>query len=128
MVSRDRRLRKRADFESARSRGNRYSDRLFVIIVAPSQLDETRWGLAVSRRVGNSVVRNRVKRKIRESIREMNYRTGQDVIVSARPAAANADSATVRASLQGLAKKAGLSGPSTASERIDSTNSSVGET
>ena len=84
MVSRDQRLRKRADFDHVRSHGKRVSDRLFVLIVAPSEPDQTRWGLAVSRRVGNAVVRNRVKRKIRESIRDIRCINGQDVIVPAR--------------------------------------------
>ncbi len=108
MVSRDQRLRKRADFDSVRAHGKRVSDQLFVLIVAPSELARTRWGLAVSRRVGNAVVRNRVKRKIRESIRDMRCKTGMDVIVSARPAAANAGSESVRRSLRQLAGRAGL--------------------
>ena len=108
MVSRDRRLRKRADFDSVRSRGTRVGDGLFVLIVAPSELARTRWGLAVSRRVGNAVVRNSVKRKIRESIRDMHCETGWDVIVSARPAAAGAGSESVRNSLRQLAGRAGM--------------------
>ncbi len=114
MVSRDQRLRKRAEFESVRSRGKRVSDRLFVLTVAHSELARTRWGLAVSRRVGNAVVRNRVKRKIRESIRDMTCKTGLDVIVSARPAAADAGSESVRSSLHQLAGRAGLTPPPTA--------------
>ncbi|MCH8221991.1 MAG: ribonuclease P protein component [Chloroflexi bacterium] len=111
MVSRDQRLRKRADFDHVRSHGKRVSDRLFVLIVAPSEPDQTRWGLAVSRRVGNAVVRNRVKRKIRESIRDIRCINGQDVIVSARPAAADAGSESVRSSLRQLAGRAGLTSP-----------------
>ncbi len=108
MVSRDQRLRKRAEFDSVRSHGKRVSDRLFVLIVAPSELAQTRWGLAVSRRVGNAVVRIRVKRKIRESIRDIRAITGLDVIVSARPAAADAGSESVRSSLHQLSASAGL--------------------
>ena len=113
MVSRDQRLRKRADFDSVRSHGKRVSDRLFVLIVAPSEIAQTRWGLAVSRRVGNAVVRNRVKRKIRESIRDIRSITGLDVIVSARPAAADAGGESVRSSLHQLARRAGLTPPPT---------------
>ena len=123
MVSRDQRLRKRADFDSVRSRGNRVSDRLFVLTVAPSELDQTRWGLAVSRRVGNSVVRNRVKRKIRESIRDMRCINGLDVIVSARPAAATAASGSVRSSLYKLASRSGLTPAITAGAKISNPDS-----
>ena len=119
MVSRNIRLRKRADFDSARSRGKRVSDQLFALTAAPSGHPETRWGLAVSRRVGNSVVRNRVKRQIRESLRLMPGDAGMDVIVSARPAVAGADSAAIRESLGKLALRVGLLAPS-ADEAIGS--------
>ncbi len=124
MVSRDHRLRKRADFDSVRSRGKRVSDKLFVLTVARSEVARTRWGLAVSRRVGNAVVRNRVKRKIRENIRHMSCKTGLDVIVSARPAAADADSESLRSSLHKLARRAGLTPPSAKSgDNFDGTKS-----
>ena len=108
MVSRDQRLRRRADFDLVRSRGKRVSDQLFVLTVAQSDLPQTRWGLAVSRRVGTAVVRNKVKRRIRESIRDMRCAPGMDVIVSARPAVAEAGSRSVRESLHQLAGRAGL--------------------
>ena len=108
MISRDQRLRKRADFDSVRARGKRVSDNLFVLTVARSEAAQTRWGLAVGRRVGNAVVRNRVKRKIRENIRDMTCKTGLDVIVFARPGAADAGSESFRSSLHKLARRAGL--------------------
>lgn len=69
------------------------ASRYFVIQVAPGEVDKTgfvRLGLTVSRRVGNAVVRNRVKRRVREWFRHRreNLGDGVDLVVIARPEAA----------------------------------------
>ena len=56
-----------------------------------------RFGLAVSRKVGNAVVRNRVKRWIREAIRhERGDLEGMDIVVIALPSSANATAQSIR--------------------------------
>ena len=58
----------------------------------PNQRDASRFGLAVSKKVGNAVTRNRVKRWIRESIRRHRHGlTGLDVVLIARSGAAASD-------------------------------------
>lgn len=58
----------------------------------------SRFGLAVSRKVGNAVVRNRVKRWIREAVRhERHGVVGTDAVLIARPIAADAGAAAIRA-------------------------------
>jgi ribonuclease P protein component len=55
-----------------------------------------RLGLAISRKVGNSVVRNHVKRRVRECFRQRQLSlTGFDVVVTGRPAAATLETAAV---------------------------------
>lgn len=53
----------------------------------PNGLPQYRWGLSVSRRVGNAVRRNRIKRLLRESIRliQGDFPGGYDIIVVVRP-------------------------------------------
>jgi ribonuclease P protein component len=64
------RLRRRTDFLRVRRLGLRFQTAHFVIYLAqlPDQ-PQARLGLAVSRRMGNAVVRNRIKRRLRESFR-----------------------------------------------------------
>ena len=63
------RLRKRVDFLSVASYGRKLYIPDFIIVKADSKLSWPRIGITVSRKVGNSVHRNRIKRLIREFFR-----------------------------------------------------------
>ena len=58
-----------------------------AVYAAPNGLDRSRLGIAVPRRVGNAVVRNRVKRMVRESFRLLQHELpqGLDLVVVVRP-------------------------------------------
>jgi len=58
-----------------------------AIYSKPNDLPHCRWGLSVSRRVGNAVRRNRVKRLLRESIRllQHDFPRGYDIVIVVRP-------------------------------------------
>jgi ribonuclease P protein component len=56
----------------------------------PNDLDVARIGFVVGRRVGGAVARNRVRRRLRELARQAPITPGFDVVLYARPAAANA--------------------------------------
>src|SRR2546427_3523174 len=61
------RLRRRMDFLSIQREGRRRHTAHFVVIRRPAAGDLSRLGITVSSRVGNSPVRNRIKRLIREA-------------------------------------------------------------
>lgn len=63
-----------------------YANRYLVMYIAPNQINEIRLGISVSKRVGNSVIRHRITRLIRESYRlnKSCIRTGFDIVVVAR--------------------------------------------
>jgi len=64
------RLRRRTDFVRVRRAGNRFQTRHFVVYLARlTGAGAPRLGLAVSRQIGNAVVRNRIKRRLREGFR-----------------------------------------------------------
>lgn len=85
----DLRLRRTADFAKVLSRRFRSSDSALVVYIAPNQLNHARLGVSVSRRVGNAVTRNHVRRVLREAFRcnESAQPTGFDVVCIVKPEA-----------------------------------------
>ncbi|MBS3927510.1 MAG: ribonuclease P protein component [Sphingomonadales bacterium] len=61
-------LTKRADFLSA-NRGMRIARPGFVLLARPNGLEQMRYGITVTKKIGNAVVRNRMKRRFRELLR-----------------------------------------------------------
>jgi len=74
----------------------------------PNELDFSRYGFIVSKRVGKAVVRNRVKRRLREILRQTALKPGWDVVFYTRPAAAAAGFDGLKGVTLGLLKKARL--------------------
>ena len=74
----------------------------------------TRFGIVTGKRIGNAVVRNRTKRRIRESIRSFlsELQEGLDVLLVARPSIAAADFARICSTVEDLARRASLYRPS----------------
>jgi len=101
-----RRVRKPADFDRAYAAKVYAADDVLVINAAPNGLEISRLGLSVSRKVGNAVVRNHWKRRIREAFR-LNRATlpvGIDLVV--RPKlGAECDFHAIAASLPSLVRR-----------------------
>lgn len=74
----------------------------------------TRFGFAVGKRIGNAVVRNRLKRQLRAIARELPVDSGWDIIIVARAAARDTAFADMRETLAGLVVRAGLRAPADA--------------
>ncbi|NOZ25897.1 MAG: ribonuclease P protein component [Nitrospirae bacterium] len=64
------RLRKTKDFQKVFNSGRKHILRYVILYALPNSLNTIRLGLAVSKRIGSAVVRNRTKRLLREAMRQ----------------------------------------------------------
>jgi ribonuclease P protein component len=84
------RLRASADFRRTIRQGVRVNGRAFVLFARHGSTGAARLGLSVSRRVGGAVVRNRIKRRLREAFRQPQGVAPQmDLVLVAKPEAAS---------------------------------------
>ena len=83
------RLRKRTEFLRLSRTGKKVYSPNFVVISKTNDQGETRLGITVSAKVGNAVVRNRIKRLVREFFRHNRHRLtpGLDILIIARQTA-----------------------------------------
>ncbi|MGI8550756.1 MAG: ribonuclease P protein component [Dehalococcoidia bacterium] len=107
-MQRDLRLRRRQDFSTVHRRGRSWANALLVARVLPNGLPQSRYGFSISKRVGKAVVRNRIKRRLREAVRSLPVRGGVDLVLIARQPAAQADYAQLLGAARGLIARAGL--------------------
>lgn len=83
-------LTKRAQYTLVYRQGKVWADRLLVMKATPNGLPISRYGFAVTKKVGKAVQRNRVKRLLREIMRSQSLRAGWDIVFIARSVAAGA--------------------------------------
>ena len=100
------------DFAALQERGTIRSHPLLSARVLRTDLGTSRFGLATSRALGSAVVRNRVRRRLREAIRSLlpSVRPGWDVLVIARPAIVGADLGAIGTALGRLLARGGVMG------------------
>lgn len=106
------RLRAESDFARVRSGGRAWRDRLMTVLVLPNGGSSNRYGFVVSKRVGNAVTRNLVKRRLREILRQFDragrLATGYDCVFIVRPGSAATPFVELRAGVQALLLRARL--------------------
>ena len=105
------RVRKRVDYLAIQGGGRRVSGDHYMLFARRAESQGptrgTRVGVTVSRKVGGAVVRNQVKRWVRECCRRMqaNLPTGLDLVIVARPSAARAGYGPTASELANLARR-----------------------
>jgi ribonuclease P protein component len=100
------------DFAALQSHGTVRSHPLLTARFLRTDLETVRFGLSTGRRLGGSVVRNRVRRRLREVLRVMApaFQPGWDVLIIARPALVGADHDALVGTLRRLLERGGVIG------------------
>lgn len=103
-------LKKNRDFQTVYKEGKSYANRYLVLYVRENGLGRNRFGISVSKKVGNSVVRHRIIRLVRESYRlqEDMFNSGLDMVVIARIHAKGKNFEEISRALQHLGKLQGV--------------------
>ncbi len=112
---RSRRLTRSAEFLRVKGEGVAHRGGLIILGVLQTAPSEAafRAGFVTSKRIGNAVVRNRVRRRLREAVRlhQRTIRGGLWLVLIARPGAAKATSAELEHEWLRLAKRASILAP-----------------
>lgn len=104
------RLRRREDFRRLRATGRVWRHPFFMLSVTPNGLLHNRYGFVTSKQLGNAVVRNGVRRRLRESVRHAHpyLVSGYDMALIARPPVVGQSYAVVSQAVVALLRQAGL--------------------
>lgn len=106
-------LKKNVEFKIVYRRGKSFSNNLLVLYIYKNNknINISKIGISVSKKVGNSVIRSRVKRLIKESYRLNSYKfnvEGYDLVIIARASSSNRSYKEIDKALVNIFKKAGL--------------------
>lgn len=99
-------LKKNHQFQFVYKYGKSYANKYLVMYIKENGMEINRIGISVSRRVGNSVVRHRITRLVRESYRlhEAVFNSGLDIVIVARQSAASVGYEEIESALLHLGK------------------------
>ncbi len=106
-------LRRPADFAALQRNGSSRAHPLVVVRTTRNGLERTRYAFSTGRRLGGAVVRNRVRRRLREIVRSLlpAVEPGWDVLIVARSGAVSASYAQLREVVARLFVRAGIVRP-----------------
>ena len=108
------RLRDRADFSRVYRNGKSFANSQFVVYIAKQRIvDPFRCGISTSKKIGNAVVRNRMRRVVKEIVRSLETKIAAhapqvDIIIIVRKPATTLSFPELEKSIQHVFKRAGL--------------------
>lgn len=103
-------LKKNTDFSRVYSRGKSVADKFLVVYCYPNKENSIKFGYSISKKIGGAVVRNRLRRLLKEICRKQQVLLvdGVDIIIIARKPVVDREYSQVQASLMNLFRKAKL--------------------
>jgi ribonuclease P protein component len=96
---REARLVRRGEFDAAYRAGKRRSNSHFTIFLRANQLPHSRFGFSIKKALGGAVVRNRIRRRVREIVRchRLEIPAGWDIVIHPKSRVAKAEFAALTA-------------------------------
>ena len=109
---RDARLVRRGEFDAVYRAGKRRSSSHFTVFFRANELPQTRFGVSIKKALGGAVVRNRIRRRLREIVRchRAEIPTGWDIVIHPKSAVAKAPFAALTADLLRLLQSGARAG------------------
>lgn len=110
-------LKKRADFLALNARGHRFVTPSFILLMLPrpeQSAPDVRVGYTVTKKIGNAVVRNRIKRRLREGVRMVfpaHAAAGRDYVLIARQGALSCEFSSLLRDLRFALPRVGIVAP-----------------
>ena len=99
-------IKKNDEFKIVYQNGKSYANKYLVMYIHKNNMGKNRLGISVSKKVGNSVVRHRIARLLRESFRlnDEKFHSGWDIVVVARQGAKGRNYFEINSAMLHLAK------------------------
>ena len=109
---REARLVRRGEFDAVYRAGRRRTSSHFTVFFRANALPQSRFGVSIKRALGGAVVRNRIRRRLREIVRchRREIPAGWDIVIHPKSAVARAPFAALRADLLELLQSASQAG------------------
>ena len=97
---------RKTDFDAVYRHGKRRSSSHFIVFAKTNDLPQSRFGLSIKRGLGGAVVRNRIRRRIREVVRlhRQEISAGWDIVIHPKPNVATAPITVLTSELLQLLK------------------------
>ena len=100
------RIKKNQEIDALVKQRNSAANSFFVVYAAVNKIDHFRFAVSVSKKYGNAVERNKIKRRIREITRQANITAKTDFLIVAKPTARKLDFKEIKDNLTPLFVKA----------------------
>jgi ribonuclease P protein component len=109
-VMREKKLRKTKEYATVYRRGEKIYGKYVLLFFMPNQQEISRFGVVTTKKVGNAVIRNKWRRRIKEIVREYgdDLQSGYDIIVLARPRIKESEFSSVKKDITRVLRKARL--------------------
>ena len=81
-------LKKRPEFLCLAQKGDKWVSETVIVQALPSETNQIRFGYTATKKLGNAVIRNRAKRRMRAAVEEItreNFLRSSDIVLIARP-------------------------------------------